>query len=117
MARAVCSELSASAIYKFIFSEGFSVKTVANLIDENSIHPPSRNVPDHSVLLCTLELLEYIADSLVSSMLPTEHSFNEPQNINVLRRKYNVSSVPINILDSERYCSTLINVIDMLQHA
>ena len=49
----------------------FSVKTVTNLIDEYSIHPPSRNVPDHSVLLCTLELSDYIVDSLTSSTVPT----------------------------------------------
>ena len=79
----------------------FSVKTVTYLIDEYSIHPPSRNVPDHSVLLCTLELSDYIVDSLTSSTVPTEQSVYETQNIDVPCRKYNVSSVPINILDSE----------------
>ena len=95
----------------------FSVKTVTNLIDEYSIHPPTRNVPDHSVLLCTLELSDYIVDSLTSSTVPTEQLVTETQNIDVPRRKYNVSSVPINILDSERCCSALINVIELLQHA
>ena len=94
----------------------FSVKTVTNFIDEYSIHPPSRNVPDHSVLLCTLELSYFIVDTLTSSTVPTEQSVNETQNIDVPRRKYNVSSVPINILDSERCCSALVNVIELLQH-
>ena len=54
----------------------FSVKTVTNSIDEYSIQPPSRNVPDNSVLLCTLELWDYIhvVDSLTSSTVPTEQS-------------------------------------------
>ena len=67
----------------------------------------------HSVLLCSLELSDYIVDSLTSSTVPTEQSVNKTQNIDVPCRKYNVSSVPINTLDSERCCSALVNVIDM----
>ena len=94
----------------------FSVKTVSDLVDEYSVHPPSRNVPDHSVLLCTLELSDYIVGNLFSSSGQTEQVFNGKQNNDVPRRKYYVSSVPINILDSERCCTALVNVINVLQN-
>ena len=93
----------------------FCVKTVTGLIQEFSVQPPSRNVPDHSVLLCTLELSGYIKDNLYLPKIPTEHPVNGIQNTDVPCRKYSVDSVPINIFDSARCCSALVNVINMLQ--
>ena len=94
----------------------FSVKTVTDLIEEYNCHPPSRIVPEHSVLLCTLELSDYIVGNLSLPMFSSEQSAIGTQNADVPRRKYNVSSVPINIFDSIRCCSALVNVINLLQH-
>ena len=89
----------------------FCVKTVTGLIQEFSVQPPSRNVPDQSVLLCTVELSDYIKDNLYLPTIPTEHPVNGTQNTDVPCRKYSVDSVPINIFDSARCCSALVNVI------
>ena len=65
----------------------FCVKTVSGLIEEFSVQPLSRDVPDHSVLLCTLELSDYMKDVLYLPTIPTEHPVNGIQNTDVLCRK------------------------------
>ena len=76
----------------------FSVKTLTDLIEEYSVNLPSRDVPDHLVLLCTLELSDYIVRNLSMDTISLEKLANGTHNADVPRRKYKVSSVPINIL-------------------
>ena len=97
MARTLGSGLHTSSIFKLTFDNGFLCKNGSGLIQEFSVQPSSRNVPDHSMLLCTLELSDYIKDNLYLPTIPTEHPVNGIQNTDVPCRKYSVDSVPINI--------------------
>ena len=113
MVRALRSGLRISSLFWLAFSNRLCVKTVTDLSQELSIHQEMYLI----ILSCCVHW-NYQTISMINWLSPLPTSCTvllKPRTLMFLVINI-ITAVPINIFDSARCCSALVNAINMLQH-
>ncbi|XP_076072119.1 uncharacterized protein LOC143043825 [Mytilus galloprovincialis] len=92
----------------------FEVRLVSDLVIDYNIQLSSNvRLPDHSILTCVIHLSEY---EEINKLSETIHHSSNTISGNTFNRKYNMSTIPRDIFNSERCVRSLQSIIDSMLH-
>ncbi|VDI21972.1 Hypothetical predicted protein [Mytilus galloprovincialis] len=92
----------------------FEVQLVSDLVIDYNIQLSSNvRLPDHSILTCVIHFSEY---EEINKLSETIHHSSNTISGNTFNRKYNISTIPRDIFNSERCVRSLQSIIDSMLH-